>query len=63
MFVDNVYELCLVFIPLVFGLSVLTVVISAALTHSVPDEDTGEYALYSGIYDIPLPLNCDAMER
>ena len=43
MFVDDVVELCLVFIPLTFGLSVLTVVISAALTHAVPDEDTGKF--------------------
>ena len=47
MFVRGVALLCIVLVPLVFGLSVVTIVISAALTHSVEDDDTGKKLQYN----------------
>ncbi|CAH1774902.1 unnamed protein product, partial [Owenia fusiformis] len=40
-FVQDVTQLCLVMFPLCFGLTIKNVIISSALTHTVPDEDTG----------------------
>lgn len=40
-YIQTVIQLCIVLIPLCIGLTLMSVVISSALTHTVPDTDTG----------------------
>ncbi|ELU12622.1 hypothetical protein CAPTEDRAFT_166600 [Capitella teleta] len=40
-FVSTVWQLCVVLIPLCMGLTLMNVVISSALTNTVPESDTG----------------------
>ena len=47
-FVTTVWQLCVVLIPMCVGLTLMNVVISSALTNTVPDTDTGEHLVYCG---------------
>ena len=50
-YTETVLQLCVVLVPLCIGLTLMTVVISSALTHTVPDTDTGSI-IYVLVFDV-----------